>query len=200
MHFARSAAAGAVLAFAIVADSAPGAVTVYLNESAWGQAAGAHTELTFTDLPFNTLVTDQYSHLGISFTDGDDTIFGGGYWEDGKGLIGDIGMFGYDKPINIIFDAPRNSFAVLYLAGARIRLYAGETLVGDSAYWDRSATGPFLGVISSVAFDRVLYDAGGVTTAAADSVFFGQAIPSPGGLLLLGAGALGIGRRRRSPS
>jgi hypothetical protein len=186
---------------ALLAVDSHGALVQYTNKAAWQAAAGTSTYIGFTEHPVSTIITDQYASLGVTFTDGDDAIFTsdpGLLPIDGRGLRGHWGQFGFYKPITVQFDAPRYAVAADFVGGSIIKLYMGNQLVGQSGDFVPAWTGPFGGVTSTVAFDRVVLDNG--ATIGIDSLYFGAAVPGPGGALLLLAagGASARSRRRRS--
>jgi hypothetical protein len=183
---------------ALLAVDSHGALVQYTNKAAWQAAAGTSTYIGFTEYPVGVIITNQYAELGVTFTDGDDSIDLGStsYPTDGRGLMGHWGQFGFYKPITVQFDAPRYAVAADFVGGSIIKLYMGNQLVGQSGFFVPAWTGPFGGVTSTVAFDRVVLDNG--ATIGIDSLYFGAAVPGPGGaLLLLAAGGVSARSRRR---
>ena len=76
-------------AVAGAAIAAPAMADVFFDLEQWKAAAGETATITFTELPYGTLVTDQYAHLSVIFADGNDTIHvSPGYVNDGFGLNG----------------------------------------------------------------------------------------------------------------
>jgi len=74
----------------VITQSASSNVVEYTNKVAWQNAAGNYSTITFTELPANTWITNHYSHLGATFTDGSDqTMYvPDGFVNDDYGLNG----------------------------------------------------------------------------------------------------------------
>lgn len=194
----RSTAMASVTALLGIATAAHASLVPYTNKSAWLDAASNSTYIGFTEYSTGTPITSQYSPVGVTFSDGDDTIAAfsfGLYPNDGKGLLGSFGQFGLDRPITVDFDAPRTAVAVEYPGVVWFTLYYQGQVVGQSGTFLNGFTGPFAGVVSSVPFDRVVLD--NDSTIGIDSLYFGSAVPSPGAVALVAAAGLFGGRRRR---
>jgi len=52
-------------------------VIEYENGASWQAAVDSYTTINFTDQIPGTLLTEQYSELGIHFVDGNDTVYPG---------------------------------------------------------------------------------------------------------------------------
>jgi hypothetical protein len=98
-------AALTTLSFSI---SAAASVTVYSNASEWQAAVDDYSTITFTELPAFTWIDEQYSYLGIHFTDGSDQISVNDGYVDGQGLNG-----AFDSS-TLEFDSPLTSIACLF--------------------------------------------------------------------------------------
>jgi hypothetical protein len=173
-------------------------IVTYTNQSAWEAATGPSTYIGFTEYAVGTPITTQYAPLGVTFTDGDDTVYPGGgvlFPIDSRGLIGDFGGFGFHKPITAVFDAPRFAVAAHFAGGSIIQLYLGSQFVGQTGIFTPAFTGPFGGITSTVPFDRVVLDNG--STIGIDSLFFGSAVPGPGGFGALALASVCLRGRRR---
>ncbi len=73
-----------------------------------------------------------------------------------------------------------------------LRLFSGDTLVGQTTVGGVGEDFAFFGFVSTVAFDRAELD--GLFFAIDDHL---STVPGPGALTLLGLGGLTMGRRRR---
>jgi hypothetical protein len=190
-----------IVSIALVVSSSTSAhasIVTYTNQAAWEKAAGSSTYVGFNEYPGATIITDQYAALGVTFTDGDDSIWSvspGLFPVDGVGLIGDFGGFGFHKPITAVFDAPRFAVAAHFAGGSFFQLYLGNQFVGQTGYFTPAFTGPFAGITSTVPFDRVVLD--NDSTIGIDSLFFGSAVPGPGGFGVLALASMCLRGRRR---
>ncbi len=172
-------------------------VTVFTNASQWQSAVGSYTTIDFTDYPEFTTITNQYEHLGILFTDGNDFIFETpSFPSDSYGLVSSDG-FGNPGEIHMSFTQPQHYLGFDYIGHLQIRLYSGGRLVFESVLYNAGFF-PFVGVVSTDAFDaavarRPLHD-----IVAIDNLHFGPPIPGPGMLPLLAiAGIVAVQRKRR---
>lgn len=125
-----------------------------------------------------------------SFPDGDDYIGFGQSFNDGAGLVTNVGN------ITVDFDTPQAWIGVDHPGFFQFKLYSSGALIYTSNIFQGIGSGYFAGLISTQLFDRaVLIDpAGG---PAVDDLRFGPPIPAPGALALLGIGALLMRRRTR---
>src|SRR5262245_8386988 len=95
----------AILVCAIaLASDARASVTVYTSTSEWQSATGAFSAISFTELPAFTWINEQYSYLGVHFTDGSDQISVNSSYTDGQGLNGalDSTTLKFDQPMTAI--------------------------------------------------------------------------------------------------
>lgn len=108
-----------------IATTCSAGVTVFNNynfplqaREAWFNAAGPITTIDVTGFAANTIITNQYTYLGVTFTDGTDRIhYSGSYLEDGVGLNGafDDSRLEFSQPMNTLaFDYPGTIQFVLY--------------------------------------------------------------------------------------
>ena len=156
---------------------------------------GDFTTITFTEVPMPAIITDQYSYLGLTFTDGNDFIDDStACINDGFGLRGNL----LGNSITINFAAPITSLALDHPGFEAFKLYSNGQMLFDTGQMGGSGTGKFSGVISSTPFDSVvIQDPVGQSTLI-DDLHFGPPIPAPGTLALIAAAALlGQTRRRR---
>lgn len=165
-------------------------VTEYTNAIAWQNAVGGYTTIDFTGYELNTLITDQYSSSGVTFTDGLDIVyFNQGFLNDG------VGINAVDSS-TLVFDTPQYWIAVDFPGTLWIELYHDGQLLYQSNGGPGGGAGFFTGLVSTEGFDSVvLIDFKGGTYY--DDVHFGAPIPAPSALALFAIGTL-FGRRRRS--
>jgi hypothetical protein len=165
-------------------------VSLYGIAAEWRQAVNhSFTTIDFTDYPEQTPISNQYIHHGVSFGVAPNLpwIIQGPSFPDGHGLIG----FN-DNPFWLDFTEPVHSLATDYIGSIAFRLYSGGELIHSTNVFLQS----FIGLVSSLPFDRVeVYRPTGFNPVI-DNLFFGPPIPAPGALALLGVAALGIIPRR----
>jgi hypothetical protein len=180
----------ALLCGVSIADPTTASVNWYINKAIWQANAGAHSTITFTELPANTFITDQYAHLGVHFTDGSDTIYNNtNIFLDGYGLNG-----AFDET-TLEFDSPMTAIAVDFPGSVAFNLYSKGRLIYESPVFD-DAFSPFAGLVSTVPFDKaLLYDPFGGLRA--DTLYFGPPIPAPAGLGILALAGMCVRRRTR---
>ena len=130
-------------------------VLVFEEPAPWWSAVGSTQTITFTELPWGTVVTDQYqSTHGIGFTDGMDLVVGCTVGCLDESLLNGVG------DIEVEFDLPRSWIAVDYQGLMTLELYADDEMIFTSGFqfW-HSDYGLFAGVVSSMPFDQVrLFD------------------------------------------
>lgn len=183
-----------ILGFTVLISSARADVIGYTEFDKWEKAIGDFTTIDFTGWQASTIITNQYSHLGVTFADGNDWIWNAGegtFVEDGSGLHGNW----LDLHVNIDFDVPQMWFGIDHPGSASIELYSGDDLIDVFHHVD-GGIGFFTGVVSDTPFDRVrLFRVTG-SPVVIDDLHFG--IPAPGAVVVLAlAGVFGTGSRRR---
>jgi hypothetical protein len=167
----------------------------FTDAGAWQSAVGSFTTIGFHDFTQSSVVTEQYAHFGIHFTDGTDVAIGPGcetFPKDCWGLKGHI--LALPDEIRLAFDTPQRWIAVDFPGGIQIDLYRQGRQISDLLVFGQFEIGNFGGVISTEAFDEaVIWDP---TDGAVfiDDLHFG--VPAPGVLPLLALGGV-IGRARR---
>lgn len=154
----------------------------------WFGTAGPVTALDFTDLALSEFVTDQYTHLGVTFFG---TAIGhqASYFQtDGHGILG------WTHPlIELEFHAARTEFAIEIASFTmEVHLYLGDSAIGSVNV--SSQSGKFRGFTLSEPFDRVHLISQTVT--GIDNLYFGAPIPAPAALVLVAFAGL-VTRRRR---
>jgi hypothetical protein len=181
------------IVIALAASHADASVTEFTNFSQWQAAIGPHTTVDFTGYPEFTIITTQYSSLGVTFTDGNDFIFlSPDFQLDGAGLFGNVA-----DPIRLSFSFPQTSIGVHYPSGIRYNLYSEGQLVYTSSFFFASFTG-FAGLTSNTPFDSVVLINPLSGFAFIDNLYFG--VPGPGALALMVVAAAWPGARRRRTS
>ena len=187
-----SIAFGAALGMTI--DASAGIVWFENDFAGWQASATNHSTCDFTGFQFLTVLTDQYSGLGVLFTSPGPTLIDygpgpGGFAQDSWG----INPQGY---LEVKFLSPMNAVGGHYPGDNRIQLFLGDVFLGQTPYLG----GPgeyFLGVTSNLSFDRVRFISavhGG--NAFMDNLYF-SAVPGPAPLAVVLAGGVFVRRRRR---
>jgi len=191
IHVARFPSILIILSLPLVhTHEASAAVTDYTSKAAWQAAAGPYTTIDFTGFAPGTIITNQYASLGVIFTEGNDRINKlQSFVNDGWGLNGVIDTF------TLAFSQPMYTIACEFPGTLQIRLYYQGTLFHTNPNtFGGVGSGFFGGMVSDQPFDRaVVLDPQGAVFV--DDLHFGQGIPAPAALPLLGL-ALLAGRRR----
>lgn len=178
---------------------AGGSVTDYIHtqQAQWEAAVGNNfTTIDFTGWAHGTLIMDQYSALGATFTDGNDGIqTAASLYSDGAGLRSQELVFGN---ITVEFAADQYWFGMHHLALVQVLLYNDGNLIHESIVFGVGGLN-FGGVVSTQPFDQVILHRPDFGTIQIDNLYFGPPIPAPGALACFGVGVL-MHRRRRRPS
>jgi len=198
MKTSRTMRACAIVACAALAANAGGAVEVYFGDdgrAAWESDVGTWNEMDFTGFEPGHNPTDEYADsVGAVFVDGFNPVWGETFTlfpEDGWGLSS--GFFG--SRIEFELEAPTLSLAVLYPGGMDVTLWSGDEVVFQASAGG-AGFGNFVGLLSTVPFDRVQLN-DGAGTAFVDDIRVGVLIPGPGAAAMLAvASVIGTGRRR----
>lgn len=192
MHRTRGIVLIAVshLVMILVTDQAHAQVAEFTSFSQWQASAGPYTTITFGEFPDGTLITTQYTPLGVTFTDGLDFIYmppSPLFPEDGAGLDG-------VNDIDITFATPQYWIGAHYPGALAFELHSAGNLIYTSSIFGIGGTGFFAGLVSSQPFDAVtIRDP--FLGAVIDNLYFG--VPGPGALPLLAlAGVWRTSRRR----
>jgi hypothetical protein len=180
-----------LLATYVLTAPAVGEVMEFIQRSAWESAAGPYATIDFTGYHDGLVITNQYEHLGVTFTGALQFIaICGCYANDGAGL--------YALPYaRMVFESPQNWIAVEFPGSVRFNLYySGELIHTSQVFHDFFSY--FAGVISSKPFDEVIidYPSPEINSVGIDDLFFGSPIPAPGALGAFALAAL-IARRGR---
>ena len=166
-------------------------VIEFTDRPSWEAAVGAFTTIDFTDFPHGTIITTQYSGLGATFTDGNDTIF---VYPDAFPIDG-VGLDAQGS-ITISFSTPMSYIGVDFPGSLHIDLFSGGSPIYSSSNFGGIGAGFFAGLVTQSTFDEVLLTDWFDGLAAIDNLSFGI-IPAPGTLALLGLAGLMSTRRRR---
>lgn len=179
----------------LLTSCAGAAVVEYESKPAWQAAVGTWTTITFTEIPANNWLTNQYAAAGVLFDGTDFTTNAGAFIIDGLGAQ-DAG----DDEIQINFLTPTFWIAVDHPGTVQFSLYQNGSLFYTSSLFDHGGVGFFSGVVSEQPFDQVIVsDPTG--SIAIDDLHFGPPIPAPGALGILALAAMmAHARRRRSPT
>jgi hypothetical protein len=162
----------------------------------WESAVGDFTTIPFTEYPFGTIITDQYSNLGAHFVNGGVIVEPDwdAFPEDGAGLTGPP-----FSPIWLSFDQPMTHIAVDFPDEIVFYLFSdGELIYTSDEFGLPGSAGHFAGLHSADAFDEVWLWTEEEFSPYIDNLHFGPPIPAPGALALLAFGVLSArsGRRR----
>jgi MYXO-CTERM domain-containing protein len=164
-------------------------------EQDWWDAVGSVTTIDFTGHEHFEPLSDQYAHLGITFSGTVHFMESGLFINDGWGMRGFMGAW-------IHFDNPINWIAADFPGNLGYELYSGDELIYTSFEFGVGGTGNFGGLISSKPFDRVFIweqpGTDGFFIPHIDDLHFGAfAVPAPGALGVVGLALLVHRRRRR---
>ena len=187
-----------LLTCAALAGHAGGAVEVYFGDdgrAAWESDVGTWNEMDFTGFEPGLNPTFEYlESVGAVFVDGFNSIEGEFftlYPEDGWGIVSG----GPGSVIEFELIAPTRSLAMLFPGGINVTLWSGDEMVSYTSVGSGGA-GNFLGLLSTVPFDRVRLDSSG-GIAFVDDIRVGVLIPGPGAAALMAvASVIGTGRGR----
>lgn len=164
------------------AQSAVAAVTSYSSLPEFQAAVGSHDIVRFDSLPSGTIVTGQFSDLGVTFVDGNDQIIFAG----GPLLHGFI-----ESPIVMAFAQPQMFLGVEYPGALLIELFVEESLVGSSGNLGGEGSGFFGGVTSTAPFNRVALTDWVDSYVYIESLRF-RAVPEPPGSAVLASAGIGL--------
>jgi len=181
-----------LVVFQMMSRQAMADLVVYDDKAEWEAAVeGNFSTMDFTGFPENTIITDQYKHLGAVFSQGGFIKYAAGFLQDGWALSSNLDEFilEFDQPMNwIAADHPGNLQYFLYLDGV---------LVGETGHLGGGGIGFFSGVVSDIGFDQaIIRDPFGSPNV--DDLHFGPAIPAPAAWTIVALAGLAASRRRRA--
>ena len=192
-RIASSVWSGACFVVLFLGTANSHALDTFTSLASYNAAVGSHNVIDFTGLADGTIVTNQFIGLGVTFTDGNDTVFSASVFQvDGKG-IDDNGS------TTITFLSPINHFGVEFPGAVTIEMYSGATLVSSTPFGG-IGVGFFGGVLDrGQSIDRVVLFDHFVEPGIYDNLHFGFVIipePATASLALLSMGGLMMRRRR----
>lgn len=177
----------------LVASSVHADVVIVNNYSSWSAAlGGGDAKMDF--IGQSGFLSDQYAYLGAQFLPGGtvtvNTALGDGWaiaatFPGGNKITIDFATGQYGVGLDLL-----NSYkASLY--------YQGELLFASGTL--NISSGVFRGLLSTSAFDRVVFEPVGLVVGKIDNVYVGNPIPAPGVGVILGlsVAVAGVRRRRR---
>lgn len=124
--------------------------TEYTDRPTWEAAVSGVQTAPFTGYASGTVITTQYQFLGMTFTQGDDTVFlSGAFPTDGAGVACNGNM-------QIVFSAPQTAIGVDFPGALEIDLYSGNSLIYSSSNFAGSGLGFFAGIVTTASFDRAV--------------------------------------------
>lgn len=142
-------------------------VTEYTSRPAWETAVGSFQTATFTGYAGGTIITSQYSSLGMTFTQGNDTVYlTTAFVVDGAGV-------NCNGDMEIVFSTPQHAIGCDFPGALKIVLYNGSTVVHASSNFAGSGSGFFAGLTSIGAFDRAVISDWVDSLAYVDNVSIG---------------------------
>ena len=181
----------ALAVFGAITAAAPAlARPDYASFDRWRTASGAFDTITFAELAGSAALRDQFLAQGIRF-DGSDAVIPDSRFFDGSGA------FARDNYLTIEFTHPARAIGADYVGQLLMVLYSGQDMVHSAYLGHRSADQAFGGVVSPMAFARVVITNRYESAAEIDNVHW-SLIPGPGGAAVLLAAAVicALPRRR----
>lgn len=178
MNATGKATFGLVIGVALLAATCPAEVIEFTDKDEWIAAVADYTTIDFTGFDEGTVITNQYSHLGITFTTGYDVVLHGwgSFPNDGAGIGG------ADTYTEIVFDTPQLWIAADYPGSVQFDLYSHGEFLNCSGFFT-NGIGDFAGLVSSVPFESVIITDPVLPPHFIDDLYFG--VPSPGALSLI---------------
>jgi opacity protein-like surface antigen len=174
------------------ASAARADVVILTSYSAWSTAIGGG-DATLDFVGQSGFLSDEYASLGVHFLPGSTVAvspIGGG---DNWGVAPTFGA-GYQSTID--FDTLQYSVGIRPVSQFTAALYLQGSLVYQSGPLV-NAEFQFRGLISTQAFDRVVFTAVPFDPGGIDNIYIGNPIPAPGVAGVLAMVAVAPGRRRR---
>jgi hypothetical protein len=174
------------------ASAARADVVILTSYGAWSTAIGGG-DATLDFVGQSGFLSDEYAALGVHFLSGSTVGLSPIGGDDGWGISPTFSA-GYESTID--FDTLQYAVGVKPKGQFTAALYLQGTLVYQSGPLI-NASFQFRGLISTQAFDRVVFTAGPFGPSAIDNIYIGNPIPAPGVAGVLAMVAVVVGRRRR---
>ncbi len=129
------------------------------------------TEIDFTEVPVNTVLTTQYASAGVVFRDGNDVTLSNPAFADGRGVDGKGKM-------RLRLSQPAAAIGADFPGGLTLQLYSAEggTLLYTSSDFGGFGTGKFGGIVSDVSFSYVVLSDWIDDTVYLDNLYIGYRI------------------------
>jgi hypothetical protein len=126
--------------------------TEYTDRPTWEAAVTGIQTAPFTGYANGTIITNQYQSIGMTYTQGNDTVFlSSAFPTDGAGLSCNGNMI-------ISFSSPQTAIGIDFPGALSIDLYSGGTLVYASGNFAGAGSGFFAGIITTATFDSAIID------------------------------------------
>lgn len=146
-------------------------VTEYSSRPAWEAVVGSQQCADFVGLASGAVVTNQYAGIGMTFTQGNDTVLlTGAFVTDGAGV-------NCNGDMEVVFSSPQHALGCDFPGALQVSLYSGATLVHSSSNFAGSGSGFFAGFTSTASFDRAVITDWVDGLAYVDNVCIGKGGP-----------------------
>lgn len=125
-------------------------VTEYTSRAAFDAAVGGQQCADFTAYANGTQITNQYAAIGMTFTQGNDTVFvSSAFVTDNVGV-------NCNGDMEITFSSPQSAIGCDFPGALKIEIYNGATLIWSSTNFAGSGSGFFAGLVSTTSFNRAV--------------------------------------------
>jgi hypothetical protein len=137
----KSGSIGIGVICSAIASVALGSTTNYTARSAFLAAVPPVSSITFITVAPNSILTNQFSALGVTFSEGDDRVVTeAGFVTDGVGVTGDAVSQNIDS-ITLQFSQPITAIGCDFPGALGIRLFSGATEVAYSGQFGSIGSG-----------------------------------------------------------
>jgi hypothetical protein len=167
-----------------------------MNKDEWISMVGEFTTIDFTGFTHGEHISDQYAHLGVTFSSAGSVQFleSDIFVNDGWGMYGQGG-----GGVWLDFDTPMNWIAADHPGVLWIALYYNDELIIEIGAFGGGGTGFFAGLISEKPFNKakLFREPPFANLVGVDDLHFGAlAVPAPGAIAMFGL-AFAFNRRPR---
>jgi hypothetical protein len=177
----------------LIGSQANADVVRYTNFALWQSAVdNDYAEIDFLGWPQFTQLTDQYSHLGVIFVDGDDVAWQNQIFTGGAGLRSNTGVLPLGTGLS--FTEPTYTIGFDIIGTLQVTLYWNDEVVYSSDNFS-DAISTFGGLVSSTPFDSARLVRLSEASIVVDNLYFGPQVPAPGALGFFALAALTPRRR-----